>query len=174
MVEIKNMLQLQVMCSNIVKEVLEEIIEEYRNELADFIQEKVYNGYTPTWEGRTGEFGANIDKNYKINKKGNQYYRSMEIEIADTTLKQTDLLSHNGTTADHNPMTYQDLFNIIEEGYTTDGVAYANFPSHMDGRLFVEDFRNHVKDTLKGRFVAKCIEKGIPSVIAGSIIVDVE
>jgi hypothetical protein len=98
----------------------------------------------------------------------------MEIEIADTTLKQTDLLSHNGTTADHNPMTYQDLFNIIEEGYTTDGVAYANFPSHMDGRLFVEDFRNHVKDTLKGRFVAKCIEKGIPSVIAGSIIVDVE
>jgi hypothetical protein len=173
MVEIKNMLQLQVMFSNIVKEVLEEIIEEYRNELADFIEKDVYS-YPATWDGRTGEFGENIDKNYKINRKGNQYYRSMEIEIADTTLKQTDLLSHNGTTADHNPMTYQDLFNIIEEGYTTDGVAYANFPSHMDGRLFVEDFRNYVKDTLKGRFVAKCIEKGIPSVIAGSIIVDVE
>lgn len=172
MVEIKNMLQLQVMCSNIVKEVLEEIIEEYRNELADFIQEKVYDGYTPTWEGRTGEFGANIDKNYKINRKGNQYYRSMKIEIADTTLQQTDLLSHNGTTADHNPMTYQDLFNIIEEGYTIDGVAYANFPSNMSGRPFLEDFREHVKDTLKGRFVAKCIGRGIPSVTAGSIVVE--
>lgn len=172
MVEIKNMLQLQATCSNIVKEVLEEIIEEYRNELADFIQEKVYEGYTPTWEGRTGAFGDNIDKNYKINRKGNQYYRHMEIEIANTTLQQTDLLSHNGTTADHNPMTYQDLFNIIEEGYTTDGTAYANFPSSMGRRPFLEDFRNHVKATLKGRFVAKCIEKGIPSVIAGSIIVE--
>ncbi len=172
MVEIKNVLQLQVMCSNIVKEVLEEIIEEYRNELADFIQEKVYGGYTPTWEGRTGEFGANVDKNYKINRKGNQYYRSMEIEIADTTLQQTDLLSHNGTTADHNPMTYQDLFNIIENGFTTDGTAYANFPSNMSGRPFLEDFREHVKSTLKGRFVAKCIDRGIPSVTAGSIIVE--
>ena len=44
MVEIKNMLQLQTMCSNIVKEVLEELIEEYRNERAGFIQEKVYEG----------------------------------------------------------------------------------------------------------------------------------
>lgn len=172
MVEIKNILQLQVACSNIVKEVLEEIIEEYRNELADFIQEKVYEGYTPTWEGRTGAFGDNIDKNYKINRKGNQYYRSMEIEIADTTLQQTDLLSHNGTTAEHNPMTYQDLFNIIENGFTTNGTSYANFPSHMSGRPFLEDFREHVKNTLKKRFIAKCIDKGVPSVTAGSIIVE--
>lgn len=172
MVEIKNMLQLQSIYSGIVKEVLDELIEEYRNELADFIQENVYGAYTPTWEGRTGAFGDNIDKNYKINRKGNQYYRSMEIEIADTTLQQTDLLSHNAKTADHNPMTYQDLFNIIEEGYTTDGVAYANFPSSMSGRPFPEDFRSHVKDTLKGRFVAKCIARGIPSVTAGSIIVE--
>jgi hypothetical protein len=172
MVEIKNMLQLQAIYSNIVKEVLEEIIEEYRKELADFIQEKVYEGYAPTWEGRTGAFGDNIDKNYKINRKGNQYYRSMEIEIADTTLQQTDLLSHNGTTADHNPMTYQDLFNIIENGFTTNGTSYANFPSHMSGRPFLEDFREHVKSTLKERFVAKCIDKGVPSVTAGSIIVE--
>ena len=172
MVEIKNMLQLQAMYSNVVKEVLDELIEEYRNELADFIQEKVYEGYTPTWEGRTGEFGTNIDKNYKINRKGNQYYRHMEIEIADTTLQQTDLLSHNAKKADHNPMTYQDLFNIIEKGYTTDGVAYANFPSSMGGRPFLEDFREHVKSTLKERFVAKCIARDVPSVTAGSIIVE--
>lgn len=171
MIEIKNMLQLQAMYSNVVKEVLDELIEEYRDELAEFIDRKVYS-YPVTWEGRTGAFGANIDKNYKINRKGNQYYRSMEIEIADTTLQQTDLLSHNAKTADHNPMTYQDLFNIIEEGYTTDGVAYANFPSSMSGRPFLEDFRSHVKDTLKGRFVAKCIARGIPSVTAGSIIVE--
>ena len=171
MIEIKNMLQLQAMYSNVVKEALDELIEEYRNELAEFIDRKVYS-YPVTWEGRTGAFGANIDKNYKINRKGNQYYRSMEIEIADTTLQQTDLLSHNAKTADHNPMTYQDLFNIIEEGYTTDGVAYANFPSSMSGRPFPEDFRSHVKDTLKGRFVAKCIARGIPSVTAGSIIVE--
>ena len=171
MIEIKNMLQLQAMYSNVVKEALDELIEEYRNELAEFIDKKVYS-YPATWEGRTGEFGENIDKNYKINRKGNQYYRSMEIEIADTTLQQTDLLSHNAKTADHNPMTYQDLFNIIEEGYTTDGVAYANFPSSMSGRPFLEDFRSHVKDTLKGRFVAKCIARGIPSVTAGSIIVE--
>ena len=171
MIEIKNMLQLQAMYSNVVKEALDELIEEYRNELAEFIDKKVYS-YPATWEGRTGEFGENIDKNYKINRKGNQYYRSMEIEIADTTLQQTDLLSHNAKTADHNPMTYQDLFNIIEEGYTTDGVAYANFPSSMSGRPFPEDFRSHVKDTLKGRFVAKCIARGIPSVTAGSIIVE--
>lgn len=171
MIEIKNMLQLQAMYSNVVKEALDELIEEYRNELAEFIDRKVYS-YPVTWEGRTGAFGANIDKNYKINRKGNQYYRSMEIEIADTTLQQTDLLSHNAKTADHNPMTYQDLFNIIEEGYTTDGVAYANFPSSMSGRPFLEDFRSHVKDTLKGRFVAKCIARGIPSVTAGSIIVE--
>ena len=172
MVEIKNMLQLQAMYSNVVKEVLEEIIEEYRNELADFIQERVYEGYTPTWEGRTGAFGANIGENYKINRKGNQYYRSMKIEIADTTLQQTDLLSHNAKTAEHSPMTYQDLFNIIEKGYTTDGATYANFPSSMSGRPFLEDFRKHVKSTLKGRFVAKCIGRGIPSVTAGSIIVE--
>lgn len=172
MVEIRNMFQLQATYSNIVKEALEEIIEEYRNELADFIQEKVYERYTPTWEGRTGAFGDNIDKNYKINRKGNQYYRSMEIEIADTTLQQTDLLSHNAKKADHNPMTYQDLFNIIEKGYTIDGVAYANFPSSMSGRPFLEDFREHVKSTLKERFVARCIARGIPSVIAGSIIVE--
>ena len=171
MVEIKNMLQLQAMYSNVVKEVLDELIEEYRDELADFIDRKVYS-YPATWEGRTGEFGENIDKNYKINRKGNQYYRSMEIEIADTTLQQTDLLSHNGTTADHNPMTYQDLFNIIEEGYTTDGTTCANFPSSMSGRPFLEDFRNHVKSTLKERFVARCIARGIPSVTAGSIIVE--
>jgi hypothetical protein len=42
----------------------------------------------------------------------------------------------------------------------------------MDGRPFLEDFRSHVKDTLKERFVAECIARGVPSVIAGSIIVE--
>jgi hypothetical protein len=169
MVEIKNMLQLQTMCSNIVKEVLEEIIEEYRNELADFIKKDVYS-YPATWDGRTGEFGENIDKNYKINRKGSQYYRSMEIEITDNPMSVNYETGSHGAT--WGGFTYEDMFHIIENGFDTSVPPPYGFPSHMSGRLFLEDFRNHVKDTLKGRFAAKCIEKGIPSVIAGSIIVE--
>ena len=171
MVEIKNMLQLQAMCRNIVKEVLEEIIEEYRNELADFIEKDVYS-YPATWEGRTGEFGKNVDKNYKINKKGNQYYRSVEIEVTDNPMSVNYETGSHGAT--RGGFTYEDMFHIIENGFDTSTPPPYGFPSHMSGRTFVEDFRNHVKDTLKERFVTKCIEKGIPSVVAGSIIVNLE
>ena len=169
MVEIKNMLQLQATCSNIVKEALEEIIEEYRNELADFIEKDVYS-YPATWGERTGEFGENIDKNYKINRKGNQYYRSMEIEVTDNPMSVNYETGSHGAT--WGGFTYEDMFHIIENGFDTSVPPPYGFPSHMSGRPFLEDFRNHVKDTLKERFVAKCIEKGIPSVIAGSIIVE--
>ena len=168
MVEIKNMLQLQAMYSNVVKEVLDELIEEYRNELADFIDRKVYS-YPATWEGRTGEFGENIDKNYKINRKGNQYYRSMEIEVTNNPMSVNyETGSHGATWGGFN---YEDMFHIIEEGFDTSVPPPYGFPTHMDGRSFLEDFREHVRSTLQGRFVSKCMEKGIPSVIAGSIVV---
>ena len=110
MVEIKNMLQLQATCSNIVKEVLEEIIEEYRNELADFIEKDVYS-YPATWDGRTGEFGENIDKNYKINRKGNQYYRSMEIEVIDNPMSVNYETGSHGAT--WGGFTYEDMCEYI-------------------------------------------------------------
>ena len=120
MVEIKNMLQLQAMYSNVVKEVLDELIEEYRDELAEFIDRKVYS-YPATWEGRTGEFGENIDKNYKINRKGNQYYRSMEIEVTNNPMSVNyETGSHGATWGGFN---YEDMFHIIVEGFDTYSLA---------------------------------------------------
>jgi hypothetical protein len=94
----------------------------------------------------------------------------MEIEVTDNPMSVNYETGSHGAT--WGGFTYEDMFHIIENGFDTSVPPPYGFPSHMSGRPFIEDFRNHVKDTLKGRFMAKCIEKGIPSVIAGSIIVE--
>jgi hypothetical protein len=104
--------------------------------------------------------------------KGNQYYRTFEIAP-----NQKPFIDYDPIRRSHYPsksggvMTYLDLFNIIENGFTTSEPPPLHFPSHMSPRPFIEDFRNHVKDTLAERFARECASQGV-DIDIGSIIVE--
>jgi hypothetical protein len=172
MTTIKSFNELRNLCGTIANNALERVIEEYREELATFIQKDVYDAYDEKWGGRTGEFGMDVEDHYDINRKGNQYYRTFEIAP-----NQKPFIDYDPIRRSHYPsksggvMTYLDLFNIIENGFTTSEPPPLHFPSHMSPRPFIEDFRNHVKGTLAERFARECASQGV-DIDIGSIIVE--
>ncbi len=159
-----NTRELQSALSSVLSDIINDLANDYMDEIQDFIDRDVYS-YDEIWGGRTGDFGSDIEKHYDIQRSGNQYYRRFEIVPNNSMLPLTE-------DGDHRISVYSQLLEIINGGYDTSKMPPFNFPSHMGARPFWDNFKQHIKDTLKERFVAACSAHGVPIEMSGSVMIE--
>lgn len=157
-----------------VSDALEETMEQLLDSLLKFIEEDIYNNYTPKFYDRTEE--VKDKENWKIvpsSSEGCIGYKIMFTPIKWTT--PTDNYRNGSSAFTHGNYMFgelqaNDLLRILNGDFKS-GIAFNFPPSSSIHEHFWDDFIDYTKNNINTLFQANCTKRGLIFIKAFTITV---